>query len=347
MPAQSTLEAEMRKFLRGVLSSLVRILGCTLIDQRTGEKIGKGFLLGWRGKIHLLGFQGNDQVLPVFLPQERLNRWHQQIGFATHPGVDFARAVSAPGQGAASPAICYLLLTHTPPPDTEKLIERWRSYCQPPSRLLLCYGGTKENFAKIDYAAKIFIDDPRLRTRDHQRQKQSYSGIFQKAAAWLRDYPECQYVYLAEFDHWPLTRDLGPRLIERLKRENADVLGHQVARRDGTSCVYYLHHTHDERFLPWIRKISRRPNADVVLTMFGSGSFWSREAFLAVAEAGEPVPVYLEMYLPTVAHHLGFRVRDFEDQNRFISAQGDRFGDQEEAARHGAWTLHPVKTWPW
>ena len=77
--------------------------------------------------------------------------------------------------------------------------------------------------------------------------------------------------------------------------------------------------------------------------MFGSGSFWTREAFLAVAAFDEPFPIYMELYLPTLAHHLGFRVRDFTDQNRFVRALENEIGSIDEARKEGAWTLHPVK----
>ena len=239
--------------------------------------------------------------------------------------------------------VCYVLLSHLPPEETEGLLARWRHYYEPPSRLVLCYGGTPENFAKISYDAKIYIDDPRLRTRHHQREKQTYSQIFQKVTQWLADHPECQYVYFAEFDHWPLVRDLGARLIERLKREKADVLGHQLARRDQTCCAHYLNHLSDDRFLPWLKSVSCRPDPGATFNMFGSGSFWTREAFMAVGAKGEPFPIYLEVYLPTLAHHLGFRVRDFQDQNRHIRAAGSRFDEIEEATAAGAWTIHPIK----
>jgi hypothetical protein len=245
-----------------------------------------------------------------------------------------------------SEAVCYLLLAHQPPEQIEKFLERWRPYSPAPSQLLLCYGGPRESFDKIDYTPKLFLDDPRLRTRDHQRDQQSYTQLFQQVSAWLKNHPEFAYVYVAEFDHWPLVEDVGERLIARLKREKADVLGHQLARRDQTCCVYYLHHQNDDRFLPWLKEISRRPDPGVVFNMFGSGSFWKREAFLAVSAVGEPFPMYLEIYLPTLAHHLGFRVRDFEEQNRFVSANVDRSDQLEEAAQSGAWTIHPVKTWP-
>jgi hypothetical protein len=77
--------------------------------------------------------------------------------------------------------------------------------------------------------------------------------------------------------------------------------------------------------------------------MFGTGSFWTREAFCAVAATEEPFPIYLELYLPTLAHHLGFRVRDFTEQNRFVRITKDETESIEQARAEGAWTLHPVK----
>jgi hypothetical protein len=57
----------------------------------------------------------------------------------------------------------------------------------------------------------------------------------------------------------------------------------------------------------------------------------------------DPFPVYMELYLPTLAHHLGFRVRDFGDQNRFVQVLKDATGDIDRARAEGAWTLHPIK----
>jgi hypothetical protein len=77
--------------------------------------------------------------------------------------------------------------------------------------------------------------------------------------------------------------------------------------------------------------------------MFGTGSVWTREAFDAVARVAEPFPMYLEIFLPTLAHHLGFRVRPLPDQDRFVDNLGDMSGKIDEARRAGAWVIHPVK----
>ena len=80
--------------------------------------------------------------------------------------------------------------------------------------------------------------------------------------------------------------------------------------------------------------------------MLGTGSVWTREAFLAVAAVPEPFPIYLELWLPTVAHHLGFRVRPFQGEAatghvRNLGVFSVR--ETERARRAGAWTAHPVK----
>ena len=77
--------------------------------------------------------------------------------------------------------------------------------------------------------------------------------------------------------------------------------------------------------------------------MFGTGSVWTREAFDAVARVAEPCPIYLEIHLPTLAHHLGFRVRPVRDQDRFVENLADMSGSIDEARQAGAWVIHPVK----
>ena len=74
-------------------------------------------------------------------------------------------------------------------------------------------------------------------------------------------------MYFAEFDHLPVVRDLGARLMERLDQEQADVLGHGLRRVDGTSNVHYLYHLSDPEFLTFWRRISVRPDKETVLHM--------------------------------------------------------------------------------
>jgi len=62
-----------------------------------------------------------------------------------------------------------------------------------------------------------------------------------------------------------------------------------------------------------------------------------------VAASTEPFRVYLEIYLPTLAHHLGFRVRDVPEQGRFVTVTPERGAILDELRAAGAWAAHPVK----
>jgi hypothetical protein len=78
--------------------------------------------------------------------------------------------------------------------------------------------------------------------------------------------------------------------------------------------------------------------------MLGTGSFWCREAFDAVANVRETTPIYLELFIPTVAHHLGFRLREVIEHNQFVLSRPTKGVTIEAARRAEAWTFHPHKT---
>jgi len=236
-----------------------------------------------------------------------------------------------------------LILSHQPARAVAKMIDWW-SKCVPIDRILIAHGGAKNDFEEIEHQQKLFIEDARLRTRDHQREFQSYTGLFQVATQFLKqDGGKFQFVHFAEYDHIPLVTDLNERQSQRLEAEGADVLGFHLHRIDGTNNPHFLYHVENPDFASYWQKVSVRSETDVILSMFGTGSFWSREAFCAVAHFDEPWPVYMELYLPTLAHHLGFRVRDFAEQNRFVRALKDEISHIKRAREEGAWTLHPVK----
>ena len=235
-----------------------------------------------------------------------------------------------------------VLLAHQPNSELIELLQVWKPAIDC-GNLLIAHGGSRLDFEAVTHEPKIYIEDPRLRTRNHPRELQSLTGVFKAVAAWLHERANFQFVHLVEYDHLPLVDDLNDRQIQRLHKEAADVLAYHVARLDGTNHPHYLHHIAKAGFRQFFAKLSRRENTDVVLSMLGTGSFWTREAFDAVAQIDEPLPMYFELYLPTLAHHLGFRVRGFAEQNAFVASIGDRAAELQSARTAGAWTLHPVK----
>jgi hypothetical protein len=213
----------------------------------------------------------------------------------------------------------------------------------PTTDLWLAYGGGRVRFDSISFPNKSFIQNGNLRTKDHQREKQSYSPIFKAIAKAISSQPY-DFIWFMEYDHIPLTAAAPQLFREDLERQGADVLGLHLNRIDRTISPHYLYHLSDINFLTFWQKHSVRRDTTTILSMFGSGSFWKREAFDAVAAIPEETPVYLEIFFPTLAHHLGFRVREATEQNRFVTARPVKNRTIQMARGAKAWTFHPHKT---
>ena len=77
----------LKQRIRNVGVALARAVGTTIVDARTGRRLGKALLIPWRGRIHVIGLEA--AVRPQFLPQSRVTYWKQQIGFTQHPPPDY------------------------------------------------------------------------------------------------------------------------------------------------------------------------------------------------------------------------------------------------------------------
>ena len=235
-----------------------------------------------------------------------------------------------------------VIIAHQRPRVIERILKYWSLFV-PTESILLAYGGSEPDFAAINHPGKMFIDDPQLRTRDHQRESQSYSAIFKDIAEWLEERPEFQYIQFNEFDHIPLITEFNEHHRRFLMSQHADVIGYQVRQIDGTSSPHYLYAASNSAVRQFLEKISVRRDRGTVLSLLGSSSCWTRSAFTAVANTSQP-RVYLELAMATIAHHLGFRVCNAPaDQQKFVDSAGDRTADIDEARAAGAWALHPVK----
>lgn len=371
----------MPSFLKSLVHWIVQIIGAPVIDQRTGRNLGKALLLpGWR-TIRLVGLH-TPYVRAVFLPEDRIRYGRHRIAFATQPPVDFPRILpppepqpplglpAHPGDGSPVPTsqdfrVCkpgrsrsagsvaaaprdplqqrflICILVHHSPEKCREILAKWADLGYDPSQILLVHGGSRAEFDRIDIPNAIFIDDLRLRTTRHPVEKQSYTAAFREISRWLVNKP-FSHIAFFEYDHRPLIRDLPRKFLGRLADEEADVLFHHLQRVDQTNAPHYLHHLADPLFSRAWKALSLREDPHLVLNCMATGSVWTREAFDAVAAHPEPTPIYLEMHLPTTAHHLGFRVRDLPDQNPFVSYNPHTPAGIPKSPE--AWTLHPVKS---
>lgn len=237
--------------------------------------------------------------------------------------------------------IVTILLTHQSREAVMRMQDYWRDL-DPNQDFLIAYGGARASW-QDEIPNLVVVDDPALKTRDHPRERQSYHGVFQAALPRLKEM-KVSHVHLAEFDEIPVVADLNDRLLSLMEKEDCDVLGHRLLRVDNTTHPHAMDHLRDPKFLNYWQSISCRQQKGVILSMLGCGSFWTWECFAAVAALEPPVRIYLELFLPTAAHHLGYRVRPISDQDDFMAPE--ILKQKEELSRYrelGAWRVHPVK----
>lgn len=235
-----------------------------------------------------------------------------------------------------------LLLTHQDSTAVRRMVDWWKGK-MPGAQIVVAYGGSREGFDSLDVEDAYFVDDPELRTRDHPRERQSYLGVMRGALPFI-DSGAPDWVYLAEYDEVPLAEDFSERLMANVEHEDADVLGHDLFRVDGTSNSHYLAHAYDPGFIEFWKGVSVRENRSMVLSMLGCGSLWRASAFREIALLKPPLRIYLELYLPTAAHHLGYRVRPYGMDGRLMHPSHEKSrGDVERELEAGSWCIHPCK----
>ncbi len=239
------------------------------------------------------------------------------------------------------PKIVTVLLTHQSCEAVAKMTEYWRGL-DPDQDFVIAYGGPRESW-QDELKHLVRVEDPALRTRDHPRERQSYQGVFQAVLPHVKEI-DATHVHLAEFDEIPLVSDLNKRLLALMESERCDLLGHRLYRVDDTTQPHAMDHMRDEAFHRYWKTISRRQDKNTVLSMLGCGSFWTSDCFFAVAGLEPPLRIYLELFLPTAAHHLGYRVRPISDQDDFMAPEIIKSIDDVALYRDkGAWRVHPVK----
>lgn len=238
-----------------------------------------------------------------------------------------------------------VLLCHTDNTSIHNVIHWWQQHTDIDDNILIAFGGLESEYNNITWKHKVFVDDPRLRTRDHQREKQSYQGVFKAAAAW-KPIEGYDYIHFAEYDHLPLKRDLHNHYISILNEANAHVLGHDLKRIDSTNNPHCLYHLSNPDFAQFWQSISERSNPNQLYSFLGTGHFWQQQAFLHTASLPTSPSIYLELFMPTAAHHLGYKVVGHNASHHYISPRKDQSHCLDTAIKKGILTIHPIKQIP-
>jgi hypothetical protein len=237
------------------------------------------------------------------------------------------------------------MLTHLRAAEVHESIEFVHAVA-PDACLVICYGGEIGEFERIEFDHKLFIDDATL--RGPERHLQSLTTVFQSVwAAYFEADETVDALYMIEYDHLVLDSRFEARLRELAARTHADLMGKNCIECTATNEAQYVRFRRDPRLLSRLRSVSVRDDPTRLFRCLGDGMWISRRALRAYVEMGEHPPCYCEVYVPTLLHHLGFRVVDVAAHSDLYRAVRwmPRFDTEEAMARlaEGAAFVHPVK----
>jgi len=333
----------MKNLLRRAFAYVVHLVGSTIIDQRTGENVGKAIIFSFGGIVKIWGLHW-PFLTTEFQPSRKINYGRATLGFRTHPEVDFSRNISA---RPLSPQdrVLWVILAHSNPFSLHEVLVYWKDRGVDPNDILIAYGGTVENFENLKVPNKVFVQDEQLRTKRHAEEKQSYSAVFREVSSWMNG-RNLKAVFFFEEDHLPLTDGLEKELLNRLIRDDADALLPHLCRVDRTNSPHYVYHLSDVRFRNYWHSRSTREDRSMYFNAIITGSAWKAECIDCIAANPEEIPMYLELYLPSLIHHLGFRIRSFPVHESSISVTPISISQALSFADSGALSVHPIKFAP-
>jgi hypothetical protein len=238
-----------------------------------------------------------------------------------------------------------VVLTHL---DGEQVDERMRllQAVAGDARFVVCHGGARSAFDRIEWGEKVFVDDPTL--RGPAQHLQSLTQIFR--TVWHRYFArdaELDSLYLIEYDHLILDGTFEHRLRELALDTGADLLGKRCVDLTATNVAHYVRFRRDQQLLRHLAGLSVREDRARMFGCLGDGMWLARRALEAYVEVGEHPPCYCEVYVPTLLHHLGFRVVDvdaYSDLYSNVRWLPERSAPEVlELARAGAVFVHPAK----
>jgi hypothetical protein len=187
----------------------------------------------------------------------------------------------------------------------------------PQSRFVVCHGGSREDFERIDAPGALFIDDPSLRGPNRD---QSYNQVLRELyERHVLPDEAVELVYLIEYDHAILRGDFERRLAELARRSPAGLFAKHASRRNGTNSAHFTRYRKDDRINEFFASISRRDDPKARWCCLGTGMLFRREALAALTAIEDAPAGYLEFFIPTAIYHLGFDVAN-------VDSFGDLYG---------------------
>ncbi len=238
-----------------------------------------------------------------------------------------------------------VVLTHLAAPAVHEGL-RLLEEAAPTARFAVCHVGEPEDFAGVTHEDRILVEEPTFNGLPYSFQ--SLSAILGALhERFVRRDPAVRAVYLFEYDHLVLRPDFEEALSELAAATGADFMGKTCLERRGTNWPHYGRFRRDEQLIAHLRRVSVREDPTRLYGCLGNGFWITREALEAYVSVGEHPPCYGELYVPTLVHHLGFRLVDIDthsDLYRHVRWD-EPFGFEEvvRLKRQGETFIHPFK----
>jgi hypothetical protein len=180
----------------------------------------------------------------------------------------------------------------------------------PQSRFVLCHGGRREEFERIAEPGALFVEDPSLRgPNKDQSYNQVLAAVYESC---VRNDPAVELVYFIEYDHLILSGGFEDELRALAARSPAGLFGKYASERSDSNWAHLTRYRGDEQLARFFRRISRREDHSRRWGCLGTGMLFRRAALEAFCSVEDAPHAYLELFIPTVVHHLGFGVADVD-----------------------------------
>jgi hypothetical protein len=242
-------------------------------------------------------------------------------------------------------AILTAIATHLGPQDVSRQLAYLRAL-SPGSRFAVLHGGRREDFDALEEPQAAFVDDPTLRGPNWE---QSYTEVLRAAyESFVERDPEIDLVYLIEYDQLILRGDFEGSLRALAERTGAGLIAKAASPRNDTNWPHLLRQRGNAELDGFFERISERPDPTARWGCLGSGMLLTRDALTAFCAATAGAPhAYLELFVPTTVHHLGFEVVDTDSLGDLYAAVRWRpeleLDEAIAAKRAGRAFVHPFK----
>jgi len=308
---------------------LSKLFGREVRLENSDKKI-KIFPFIWGGKIHLFGAQ--FQLL-----QARFE-WPYTLSLRAPEETVRLGEASAPSLGEGS--VC-AILCHLPQQKTDLIMEFFKAMT-PDATIVLAYGGRPDEFEKIQYPHKFYIEDERIRGLGY---RQSYFGLMDDLSVWMDVRGILpRWITILDYDCLPLDPYWNSSLVAVMERERAGFGGKLIRNCTNDNSLFVCNAVKD-RILQRLEIMY--PELELYQCL-GALLCFNAECLEAIRSLRVDFEdIFFEVALPTSARLKGFRTISFDalsDMTREV-----RFRPQHalvgisESMRAGVRILHPVK----